>query len=125
VTRALIVDDQPSFRRRLRQLLTYAGQTIVGEAANAPEAERMVQELAPDLAVVDVMLPGINGLDGARGLLSLAPKLRVILVSIHHDQADVFRTAAAEVGAKAFIPKDELDLPVVREWATPVSSSLT
>jgi len=125
VTRVLIVDDQPGFRRHLRQLLTYAGLTVVGEAGNIPEAERMVQELGPELAIVDVMLPGINGLEGTRRLLSLAPELRVILVSIHHDQADVFRTAAAEVGAKAFIPKDELDLPVVREWARPISSSLT
>ena len=125
MTRVLIVDDQPGFRRHLRQLLTYAGLTVVGEAGNIPEAERMVQELGPELAIVDVMLPGINGLEGTRRLLSLAPELRVILVSIYHDQADVFRTAAAEVGAKAFIPKDELDLPVVREWARPISSSLT
>jgi DNA-binding NarL/FixJ family response regulator len=116
VTRVLIVDDQRGFRRHLRQLLTYAGLTVVGEAGNIPEAERMVQELGPDLAVVDVMLPGVNGLEGTRRLLSLAPNLRVILVSIHHDQADVFRTAATEVGAEAFIPKDELDLSVVQAW---------
>jgi DNA-binding NarL/FixJ family response regulator len=116
VTRVLIVDDQRSFRRHLRQLLTYAGLTVVGEAGNIPEAERMVQELGPDLAVVDVMLPGVNGLEGTRRLLSLAPNLRVILVSIHHDQADVFRTAAQEVGAEAFIPKDELDLQTALAW---------
>ena len=121
MTRVLIVDDQPGFRRHLCQLLTYAGLTVVGEAGNIPEAERMVQELGPDLAIVDVMLPGINGLEGTRRLLSLAPELRVILVSIHHDQADVFRTAAAEVGAKAFIPKDELDLDVVRVWREPTT----
>ena len=45
--------------------------------------------------------------------------LRVILVSIHHDQADVFRTAAQEVGAEAFILKDELDLSVVQAWQEP------
>ena len=119
MTRVLIVDDQRSFRRHLRQLLTYAGLTVVGEAGDIPEAERMVQELGPDLAVVDVMLPGVNGLEGTRRLLSLAPNLRVILVSIHHDQADVFRTAAQEVGAEAFIPKDELDLSVVQAWQEP------
>ena len=119
MTRVLIVDDQRSFRRHLRQLLTYAGLTVVGEAGDIPEAERMVQELGPDLAVVDVMLPGVNGLEGTRRLLSLAPNLRVILVSIHHDQADVFRTAAQEVGAEAFIPKDELDLSVVWAWQDP------
>ena len=78
--------------------------------------------LADELEISVVDGPDVR-LEG--DLLSLAPELRVILVSIHHDQADVFRTAAAEVGAKAFIPKDELDLPVVREWARPISSSLT
>jgi DNA-binding NarL/FixJ family response regulator len=122
VTRVLIVDDQPGFRRHLRQLLTYAGLTVIGEAGNIPQAERIIRELKPDLAVMDVELPGVNGLEGTCRLLSLAPNLRVILVSIHHDQANVFRTAAREVGAEAFVPKDELDLSVVRAWEEPAAS---
>jgi hypothetical protein len=47
------------------------------------------------------------------------PALRVILISAYRDRAELFRTAAREVGAEAFIPKDELDLQVVREWAGP------
>ena len=116
MTRVLIVDDQPAFRHHLRQLLTYAGLTVVGEAANIPEAEAQVQALRPDLAVVDVMLPGANGLKGTPRLKALAPGLRVILISVHRDRAEVFRTAAEEVGAEAFIPKDDLDLGVVRAW---------
>jgi two-component system nitrate/nitrite response regulator NarL len=116
MTRVLIVDDQPGFRRHLCRLLTYAGLDVVGEAGNIPEAESQVQTLQPDLAVVDVMLPGINGLEGTPRLKALLPTLRVILVSAHLNHADVFQTAAQEAGAETFIPKDDLDLDVVRAW---------
>jgi len=116
--RVLIVDDQPAFRRHLRRLLTYAGLTVVGEAGDIFEAERLVEIAQPDLAVVDVMLPDINGLEGVSRLKAPCPALRVILVSAYHDRAQVFRTAAAEAGAEAFIPKDELDLDVVQAWST-------
>ncbi len=116
MTRVLIVDDQPAFRRQLRQLLTYAGLTVVGEAGDIPEAEAQVQTLQPDLAVVDVRLPGVNGVEGTVCLKALAPNLRVILVSAYRDQAEVFQTAAEEVGAEAFVPKDDLDLDVVQAW---------
>jgi DNA-binding NarL/FixJ family response regulator len=116
MTRVLIVDDQPAFRRHLRQLLTYAGLTVVGEAGDIPAAEAQVLALQPDLAVVDVRLPGVNGVEGTVCLKALSPNLRVILVSAYRDQAEVFQTAAEEVGAEAFVPKDDLDLDVVRAW---------
>ncbi len=116
MTRVLIVDDQSSFRRQLRQLLAYAGLTVVGEANDIPSAEAQVQELKPDLAVVDVILPGLNGLEGARRLKTLMPGLCVIVVSAYRDRAEVFRTAATEAGAAAFIAKDDLDIGVVRAW---------
>lgn len=116
MTRVLIVDDKPAFRRQLRQLLTLAGLTVVGEAGDIPQAETLVQALRPDLAVVDVILPDVNGLEGAPRLKALAPNLRVILVSAHHDQAELFQAAAEEAGAEAFISKDDLDLEVVRTW---------
>src|SRR5512142_717337 len=56
--RVLIVDDQPSFRRRLRQLLNQAGLIVIGEAGNMSEAKELTCSLHPDLAVVDVSLPG-------------------------------------------------------------------
>ena len=124
MTRVLIVDDQPAFRLHLRQLLTYAGLTVVGEAGGIPEAEARVQELQPELAVVDVMLPGINGLEGVPRLKACAPRLRVILISAHRDRAEVFRTATEEAGAEAFISKDDLDPDLVRGWALPASCEL-
>ena len=118
MTRILIVDDQPTFRRRLRRLLTAAGLTVVGEAGDILEAETLARDLQPDLAVVDVMLPGVNGLEGTPRLKASAPGMRVILVSAHLDHAAVFQTAAEEAGAEAFVPKDDLDLDMVQRWKT-------
>ncbi len=116
MTRVLIVDDQANFRHQLRRLLTHAGLTVVGEAGDVPEAESLVQALQPDLAVVDVRLPGVNGLEGTRRLKALAPHLRVILVSAYCDQADALRMAAEKVGAETFIVKDNLELEVAQAW---------
>lgn len=114
--RVLIVDDQPSFRRHLRRLLAYAGLEVIAEAGNIPEAEELALHQQPDLAVVDVVLPGISGLDGVARLRAAAPGLRVFLVSAYRDQARAFQDAARRSGAEGFLLKDEVDLPTVRAW---------
>ena len=116
--RVLLVDDQPAFRRVLGQLLAQAGLSVSGEAGDISEAEVLLRTNPPDLAVVDVMLPGLNGLEGTARLKALAPDLRVILVSAHLNHAGILQSAAREAGAEAFIPKDELDLDVVRMWSS-------
>jgi len=116
MTRVLIVDDQPVFCRHLRRLLARAGLQVAGEAGDILEAEPLVLALQPDLAVVDLMLPGIDGLEGIARLKTLHPGLRVILISAHQNQAHLLRTAAAEAGAETFLSKDELDLTMVRRW---------
>ncbi len=114
--RVLIVDDQPAFCQGLRDLLTRAGFDVVGEAMDIQEAEALVRTVQPDLAVVDVILPGVNGIEGTRRLLAVAPDLRVIVVSAHRDRADLFQAAAREAGAEAFVSKDDLDIDLVRGW---------
>lgn len=116
-TRVLIVDDQPIFRRHLRQLLTYAGLSVIGEAADMPQAEALTRSLQPDLAVVDVNLPGESGVSGTPHLLEIAPHMRVMLVSACQDGAQVLHQSAREAGAEAFIPKEDLELELVRKWA--------
>ncbi len=116
MTRILIVDDQPSFRRQLRALLERAGLDVVGEAGDISEAERKTRATHPDLAIVDVMLPRINGVDGTARLKAIAPNLRVILVSAYPDRVNLFRQAAQNVGAEMFVAKDDLDLAMARAW---------
>ncbi len=115
--RVLIVDDQPSFRRQLRELLNQAGLIVVGEASDIPEAKELTHRLQPDLAVVDVSLPGENGLSGTPQLLALVPTMRVILVSAYQDRAQVLQRSALEAGAEAFVPKEDLELEIVKQWA--------
>jgi DNA-binding NarL/FixJ family response regulator len=116
MTRVLIVDDQPTFRRQLHRLLTRAGLEVVGEATDIPQAEALAQRLRPDLAVVDVMLPGIGGLEGVTRLQARAPGLRVVLISAHADRSALLQEAARAAGAESFVSKDELDIAVVQTW---------
>ncbi|MBN1888102.1 MAG: response regulator transcription factor [Thermoflexales bacterium] len=120
MTRVLIVDDQPSFRRQLRQLLVQAGLHVVGEAGDIPTAESLAQALQPDMAVVDMMLPGVDGLEGTLRLKTLLPGLRVILISALRDRAHIFQSSAHQAGAEAFFAKDDLDLSLVKTWKEPV-----
>lgn len=115
--RVLIVDDQASFRWHLRQLLIHAGYLVVGEAGDIPEARGLAQTLQPDLAIVDVNMPGENGVSGTPQLLALAPHMRVILVSVYQDSAHVLQKSAVEAGAEAFVSKDQLELEMVKKWA--------
>ena len=110
--RILIVDDQPTFRRQLRRLLTLAGMDVVAEAMDILEAKEMVRRFQPDIAVVDVMLPDITGLEGTPQLMALHNSLDVILISAYND----FHRAAKEAGAREFVCKGNLDLDIVRGW---------
>lgn len=114
MTRVLIVDDQPTFRRQLQALLTLAGLEVIAEAEDIPTAEAQALFLQPDIAFVDVVLPGVSGIEGTPRLKALAPKMRVILMSAYHE--DILRISARTVGADIFIPKDELDLSTALEW---------
>ena len=117
MTRTLVVDDQPAFRAQLCQLLTQAGLVVVGEAGDIPQAEALAQALQPDLAVVDIMLPGLNGFEGTRRLKALLPSLRVIAISAYGNEAESFQTAAVEAGAEKFVLKDDLEPCLVKDWA--------
>jgi DNA-binding NarL/FixJ family response regulator len=96
--------------------LTTTGLTVVGEADDILTAEAQLQALRLDIAVVDVHLGGVSGIEGTPRLKALASNLRVILISAYRDRAERFRATAEEAGAEAFVPKDDLDLSVVRAW---------
>jgi DNA-binding NarL/FixJ family response regulator len=91
-----------------------AGFQVAGEAENIPEAEALVKELKPDLAIMDVLLPDINGLEGTPRLEALYPSLRAILVSAYRERN--FRDSAKAAGVEAFFAKDELDLNKAQVW---------
>ena len=106
--RVLIVDDQEPFRMAARMVVDATeGFDVVGEAESGEDSVTMAAELAPDLVLMDVNLPGINGLDATRQILAAAgpdPKAVVVLLLSTYEE-DEYAPRAAECGAAAYIPK--------------------
>ena len=105
-TSVLIVDDHPSFRAGARRMLEAGGYSVIGEAADGEAALEAVRELAPDLVLLDVQLPGIDGFEVAARLHDSGDAPTIVLTS-SRDRAD-FGDALAESPAAGFIAKGEL-----------------
>lgn len=103
--RVLIVDDQEPFRLAARMVVDATdGFEVVGEAETGEASVEMARELTPDLVLMDVNLPGINGLDATRQILShQADSVVVLLLSTYEEEE--YAPRAAECGAAAYIPK--------------------
>jgi DNA-binding NarL/FixJ family response regulator len=102
----LIVDDHPSFRASARTLLEAEGYEIVGEAENGAAALQAVAELKPDLVLLDVQLPDMDGFQVADQLRRLADPPAVVLTS-SRDSAD-YGSCIQICGASGFVPKADL-----------------
>jgi DNA-binding NarL/FixJ family response regulator len=105
-TRVLIVDDHAPFRALARELLEMDAFAVVGEAADAVGAMAMAVELAPDLVLLDIGLPGADGFEVARLLAALVPEPAVVLISSRDRSA--YRTRLADSPARGFLPKAEV-----------------
>ena len=102
--RVFLVDDHEPWRRHIRSLLrTSGGWQIVGEAAEGLEAVHRAATLAPDLILLDVELPALNGLEVARRILAVAPSARVLFVSSHRSWE--IAEAAFGTGARGYLLK--------------------
>jgi DNA-binding NarL/FixJ family response regulator len=104
--RVLVVDDHPSFRRCATALLTAEGFEVVGEAEDGASALAAAAELAPELVLLDVQLPDIDGFEVARRLLAQDPELPIVLVS-SRDKSQYGGLIEAS-GARGFVSKGEL-----------------
>lgn len=102
--RVLVVDDHRTFAELLSGALALAGMTSVGTAHSAAQAVAMAAELRPDIVVMDIQMPGQDGLTATRRIRDLVPDAVVAVVTAHRDPDWVVR--AAQAGASAFIPKD-------------------
>lgn len=103
--RVFLVDDHPIVREGVRSYLTNHGITVVGEASDAKEALRKIPKLAPDVVVLDVNLPAIDGGELARRLRRLVPKSRLIAFSIHSSEEYVVKMARC--GVQGYVTKDQ------------------
>ncbi len=115
--RALLADDHQIVREGLRLLLERADDMeIVGEASDGDEAVRLAAEVHPDVVILDVAMPGLDGIGAARRIKADAPHVKIIALSMHSDQQ--FVSEMLQAGASAYLLKE----CAYRELATAVRS---
>jgi RNA polymerase sigma factor (sigma-70 family) len=108
MVKILIADDHGIVRTGLKLLLDRAtGMEVVGEAADGREAVRLARELKPDIAILDIGMPLLNGLDAAAHILRENDRTGIIILSMHTDESYILR--ALDAGAKGYLLKDHAD----------------
>jgi len=115
--RVLIADDHPVFRFGIRALLEAThDMTVVGEATSGDEVIALAGELHPDIILMDVRMPGINGIDATRRILHTRPQVRVLVVTMFEDDSSVF--AAMRAGARGYVLKEATNEEIVQAIRT-------
>lgn len=117
--RILLADDHGIVRRGMRSLLdSEPGVEVVGEAPNGREALKLIETLQPDMAILDVAMPMLNGIEVTAQAMKAYPELKVIILSMYADEAYVVRALTA--GARGYLLKEATEedlLPAVRAVA--------
>jgi DNA-binding NarL/FixJ family response regulator len=105
--RIVVVDDHPLFRKGLQQLIdgTDDGLAVCGEASNAAEALTTIRERKPHLAIVDLSLPGANGIELIKNIRAEFPKMPILVLSMHDESLYALR--ALRAGAQGYVMKEE------------------
>jgi DNA-binding NarL/FixJ family response regulator len=111
--RILIADDHPVFRHGVRALLGSTPEVeVVGEVTTGEEAITLAESLQPDVVLMDIQMPGINGIDATRRIVQTSPHIRVLVVTMFQDDGSVF--AAMRAGARGYILKDATKDEILR-----------
>jgi DNA-binding NarL/FixJ family response regulator len=105
VPRIVLADDHPLVRQSLRRLLEREGLSVVGEAGDGQEAVDLARRYRPQLAILDLAMPRMNGIEAARRIRAEVAQTRIILLSVH-DEGPYVR-AALEAGASAYVLKSQ------------------
>jgi len=105
--RILLADDHNIMRDGLRLLLERQSDfEIVGEASDGRQAIALAQELRPDIAIMDIAMPDMNGMEATRRIVESCPRTSVIILSMHYDESYVIRSLKA--GARGYLLKDSV-----------------
>ncbi len=102
--RLMLADDHRILREGLRRAMADEGFDVVGEAGDGEEAVRLAVELHPDVVLMDVSMPDVDGVEATRRIRQLLPDLRIIMLTMHADQDVV--AAALRAGASGYLVKD-------------------
>ena len=105
MTKLILVDDHAMFRQSLRKLLEDQDFSIAGEASDGREAVRLARTLDPDIAILDVSMPLLNGIDAAHEIHRLAPRTQVILLTMYREEAYILE--ALRAGIRGYVLKDQ------------------
>jgi two-component system response regulator NreC len=111
-TRILLADDHQIIREGLRSLLESEGFAVVGEASDGHEAVRLAQTLRPEVSVLDVTMPQLNGLDAARAILRVSPPTKPVLLTMHTE--DHYVSAALKAGVRGYVLKSQASADLVQ-----------
>ena len=110
--RVVLADDHAVVRDGLRMVLEARNEVVVvGDAGNGREALELIRELTPDVAVLDVSMPELNGIDAAARVPEVSPETRVVILSMHATSEHIFR--ALQAGAKGYVLKESAGKEVV------------
>ncbi len=109
--RVVLADDHRLVRDGLARILRESGCEIVGEAADGREAVRLAVDEHPRVAILDVGMPVLNGIDATRQIVKKAPSVNVLILSMHSE--DVYVAQALQAGARGYMLKDSADTDLV------------
>lgn len=101
--RVLLADDHPLFRDGIASLLSARDYVVVGQAGTGAEAVKMVRELHPDLVLMDIRMPGINGITATRLIQTTHPDVKIVILTVSEEDDDLFE--AIKSGAAGYIQK--------------------
>jgi two-component system response regulator NreC len=105
-TRIVLADDHVLVRQGLKSLLEREHFQVMAEASDGQEAVRLIESHHPDIAILDISMPTLNGIDAARGLSRSAPKTKVILLTQHEEEQYIHE--ALEAGVKGYVLKNQV-----------------
>ncbi|MBI4169190.1 MAG: response regulator transcription factor [Acidobacteria bacterium] len=111
-TQILLADDHQIVRQGIRAMLEHEGFRIVGEAADGREAVRMAETTHPDVAILDLAMPGLNGLDSAREILRCSERTKAILLTMHTE--DPYVLEALRAGISGYVLKTQATIDLVQ-----------